>query len=552
MTYGCRKQITITNNAGSSLSSGYSACVTENTASLISAGKMLSNGNDLRIVYWNSSSSSWVELDRDVLNLNTSSTKIWFKTQASIAASGSDSNYYMYYNCPNAGSPPTNNNNVYLFYNDFGEGTIDSSKWAIVSGIPTAENGQLNLQGSVELRSVASFARAYVWEQDISAQADGQMSRVCAIYADSGNNYHAHVDSYGFRLHRADGGFDTQIGNTAPYVRPSNHLLRFTITSNTIRVELLNKADSSVTWDTGTVTDSTQTGTRPIAFRYSQTSGTIHYHHDNIKVRSYVSPEPTTSQGTEELSPYASGTVPTSLQSVDSDYVITRSHNNSVSTEYVFSNITTYTPSQLNFTVVNEYDAANISVTIQVWNYSSSSYASEGEGYLAYNSTSVNETKLLSITANPQFYVSGGNAKIKVTGTSSNTTQFQQKINQLKLDYGYNSSPNYDYILKIANQVTDAWKINLISYNSSNITRLSNATISLHDGTVSDQIRISNGTITQSEGQQYNLSSSATVYMSISNLQANTTETSYLHIYLKVLVPNTSSYHLLIVTIEIT
>jgi len=105
------------------------------------------------------------------------------------------------------------------------------------------------------------------------------------------------------------------------------------------------------------------------------------------------------------------------------------------STEFTFSNMKTKIPTQLNFTVVSEYNTANVSVTIQVWNYSSSAYVTSGEGYIAYTSSGSNETKLLSINTNPQFYTSNGNAKIKVTGVKSTTSQYLQKINQIKLYY---------------------------------------------------------------------------------------------------------------------
>jgi hypothetical protein len=101
--------------------------------------------------------------------------------------------------------------------------------------------------------------------------------------------------------------------------------------------------------------------------------------------------------------------------------------------------MTKNTPTQLNFTVVSEYDAASVSVTIQVWNYSSSAYVTSGEGYLTYASSGSNETKLLSISTNPQFYTSNGNAKIKTSGVKTTTTQYQQKTNQVKLLYKYGS-----------------------------------------------------------------------------------------------------------------
>jgi hypothetical protein len=105
------------------------------------------------------------------------------------------------------------------------------------------------------------------------------------------------------------------------------------------------------------------------------------------------------------------------------------------STEFTFSSMTTKTPAQLNFTIVSEYNLANVNVTIQVWNYSSSAYVTNGEGYLVYTSNGSNETNLLSININPQFYTSNGNAKIKITGVKSTSTQYLQKINQIMLYY---------------------------------------------------------------------------------------------------------------------
>jgi len=113
-------------------------------------------------------------------------------------------------------------------------------------------------------------------------------------------------------------------------------------------------------------------------------------------------------------------------------------------------------------------------------------------------------------------------------------------------------SPTYDYVLKIVNQVANNWKANLKVYDSFNIGRLSNTTISFHDGSTSNQIIINGGIITQSEGPQYDLVGSATIYISMSNVQASASGTSYLYVYLKILVPDTSTYSLYIITFEIT
>jgi len=225
-----------------------------------------------------------------------------------------------------------------------------------------------------------------------------------------------------------------------------------------------------------------------------------------------------------------------------------------VSAEFLFSDMTTNTPTQLNFTVVSQYNITSVNVTIQVWNYSSSAYVTSGEGYSTYTSTGTNVTKTLSINTNPQFYTSGGYTKIKVTGVNSSTTEFQQKINQIKLTYEYNASSTYDYVLKAVNQVANNWTVNLQVYDNSSISRLSSLNISIHDGTSSNQIAVSGGSIAKSEGEPYDLpgGSGSPIYISISNLQATTSGTSYLYVYLKILVPDTSTYLLYIITFEIT
>jgi hypothetical protein len=114
------------------------------------------------------------------------------------------------------------------------------------------------------------------------------------------------------------------------------------------------------------------------------------------------------------------------------------------------------------------------------------------------------------------------------------------------------STPNYDYVLKITNQATTPWNASVSVFNSSNIERISNATIGFHDGSSSNQIIVNNGSITQSEGEPYDLSASSTIYVTITDLQAGVAGTSYLYVYLKILLPSTSTFNLLTITFEIT
>jgi len=105
-------------------------------------------------------------------------------------------------------------------------------------------------------------------------------------------------------------------------------------------------------------------------------------------------------------------------------------------TEFLFLGVTG-TPTLLAFRIVSQYDVGFISVTVQVWSYETSSYATSGEGYSTYASSataSTDEAETLTIMTNPAHYVNSGNAKIKITAVKTTATQFQQKVNQLKLD----------------------------------------------------------------------------------------------------------------------
>ena len=114
-----------------------------------------------------------------------------------------------------------------------------------------------------------------------------------------------------------------------------------------------------------------------------------------------------------------------------------------VLTEFTFSGITNATVVGLNFTVVSEYSIASVRIVIQVWNYSSSAYITNGEAYLEYVSAGINESKTLSLNISRQFCVSDGNAKIKISGVQIES-EFQQKINQIMLLHSYVASDNLD------------------------------------------------------------------------------------------------------------
>jgi hypothetical protein len=133
---------------------------------------------------------------------------------------------------------------------------------------------------------------------------------------------------------------------------------------------------------------------------------------------------------------------------------------------------------------------------------------------------------------------------------------YQYEADQSKFTYGsedtFPKPVTYDYVLKVVNQVGSNWTVYLSVYNSSNIGRLSNCTVSFHDGSQSNQILISGGVITQSTGPQYSLPGSSTIYISVNNLQATSTGTSSLYVYLIILPSSMSPFNVLHINFQVT
>jgi len=87
--------------------------------------------------------------------------------------------------------------------------------------------------------------------------------------------------------------------------------------------------------------------------------------------------------------------------------------------------------SQLVTTVDTAWNTANVTVTIQLYDWNTLSYPTSGDGYSNYISSAIpdtDQTQILTITNNPQnFRDTSGNWKIKIRGVKSTNTQFQFK-----------------------------------------------------------------------------------------------------------------------------
>jgi hypothetical protein len=115
--YGSNLTLTITNTSASQLDSGYSALTafTGGDASAIFNGS-LDAGNDVRITY------DGTQLHRELEEFTAASVKIWFKTQANIAGSGTDTDYKLHYGKSGADTAPSGRTWIFSFPSQTADG----------------------------------------------------------------------------------------------------------------------------------------------------------------------------------------------------------------------------------------------------------------------------------------------------------------------------------------------------------------------------------------------------------------------------------------------
>jgi hypothetical protein len=318
--YSYRRRIAITNNAASTLSSGYSALFTMNTSFLVSSGKMLSNGNDLRIVFWNG--SSWVEIDRDVIDMNTGSTQVWFEIKADIPASGIDNSYYVYYDNLGAVSPPANKSNVYLWFDSFNRAdnpdiTTEASYSAKTGGgtwsIETNKLKNVGAAGDpnkliITALGIVNTDIDMLVKINVTSFAGGDLSRMglsCCMNTDPSRG-----SGYSALFHDDGGSLDLlndlrSWGTRGTYSWSLNnwYYMRFRV------IDPVSKLGKIKVWQVGTTEPDTWTvdgnfggglarSYGEVGFGGSRTLDTTYF--DDILIRYITDPEPSASLGTEE------------------------------------------------------------------------------------------------------------------------------------------------------------------------------------------------------------------------------------------------------------
>ncbi len=193
--FGYRQIVAIT-NAGSA-QTDFQVAVTLDTATLITAGKMQSNCNDIRITDTNGRLLPyWIETGTTGAGgkaCNASTTQVWTKIP-SIPTSGQT--LYLYYGNPQASSY-SDGNKVFEFFDDFSGSSIDSSKWSqgtigATSGTSFSQSGGTLAGGNSNryIQSVKAFTGDYAAQSRSYTTTDNPNGfSVVGFYGSSSNSF---------------------------------------------------------------------------------------------------------------------------------------------------------------------------------------------------------------------------------------------------------------------------------------------------------------------------------------------------------------------------
>jgi len=314
---------------------GYSVQITGfNTSALVTAGKMRSDCNDLRIAQF--SGGTWTQLDRQVLSCNTTSTTVWFRLQANIVASGTDTSYSMFYGNLSAGAPPANLNNVFLWYDNFDSDTVGqppagwtvqaNGPWNVVADVGTnrvlrESNAAAGTRNVIKVTSITS-------ERDVWVQADVRMSTAaglestgCPIGRVAGiNNTGSDLTAYRSCLQYITVGANpnqrvSQLAYWNAGTFNSLQQLAYTWTNATFytvagaffgspaTMKSLVSLQSQTPVLQQTITGDTHVTTAGSVGLFVYDGNAVNYDFDNFLARRYTEPEPTVTVGAESNPP---------------------------------------------------------------------------------------------------------------------------------------------------------------------------------------------------------------------------------------------------------
>ncbi|MCW4048855.1 MAG: hypothetical protein NWE89_03880 [Candidatus Bathyarchaeota archaeon] len=228
------------------------------------------------------------------------------------------------------------------------------------------------------------------------------------------------------------------------------------------------------------------------------------------------------------------------LMNVDLSRIDTTYYNEyTAETEFIFTDVTDNQSPNLNFTVVTHNSIDGATVTLQVYNYTSSSYPTSSQGYLTYVSTGFNITSRFNITNNAQSCLSSSYTRVRVTSVLSTTLSYQQQTNLVRL-LQEESQRLHDYALRVTNTAVDPYSVRLVHLGNADIHRLINCTICMSSDCT--HIQVLDGSVTQTQGAWVSLGGFSSLDILISASSITREPKSSIYSEVEVVKDGTSTY----------
>ncbi|MBN2094959.1 MAG: DUF2341 domain-containing protein [Candidatus Aenigmarchaeota archaeon] len=410
--------------------------------------------NATRFTYYNSTSgtetecSYWIES----WNATTQNATIWVKVP--FLEKDTSTTVYMYYN--NSGVSTTSSaDSTFLLFDDFNDASLDTDKWQSYScgaGSVSETGGYLRL-----VQGGSNSARPYLRSKNEISYDDliieykgmledgdgsnaGQVGSLLhwdglggGTYCVPNNGFRIYMDEAitTFRMSRDIGASETDLDYYGYYANTSWHDYSFSYFDD----DLEGKIDGS---SLITASDSTSFSNRYVGFlgREAQSSSRI----DDVRVRKYASPEPSSSVGSEES--------PSNIHISDEgvSYIRFRSNdtlgnvesikNETIRIDTIAPVLNFTDPTEDNATIINRnWTEANISIEepnpdnfVFNWNGTNHTFdADAGNGSITYSGD--NEDLVLALNFNEgtgntteDFSNYGNNGTFKGTGEPAWTT----------------------------------------------------------------------------------------------------------------------------------
>ncbi len=109
---------------------GYTLLTAFDSRGAVDAGQLTASASDLRVHFW--ADGGWREVDRVIENPNSANTTVRFASQADLPSNATDLRYSFFSGPFDGGAAPADPHAVYLFADDFEEGTL--ARWTLRSG----------------------------------------------------------------------------------------------------------------------------------------------------------------------------------------------------------------------------------------------------------------------------------------------------------------------------------------------------------------------------------------------------------------------------------